>query len=312
MKTLYIIGNGFDLAHNLHSSYGDFHTWLHENKQDYFIECMEMFFSHWDIDANADLLWYDFEKALGDCDFEEAYEIFAKQSREFYGSGTEYLRDLGNTSEDNFSNPLMYDMPMLFSLWIQLVNEKIVNIPKENLVLKNIEAEDLFLTFNYTDTLELLYGIPSVNICHIHNSVSAGEQPIVGHNITYTIKVPYEMSKGESDLKQSLADVLNSLKKDYKGNVKKNITFFNQLDDTVGTICFYGHSLGDIDLPYFREVKKRVSSNVKWIFYIYSGENDEQLRKNKTAVIDFINRMHLDKHMCKAFDSINMNQEIHL
>ena len=26
----------------------------------------------------------------------------------------------------------------------------------------------IFLTFNYTETLEVLYGIPEENVCHIH------------------------------------------------------------------------------------------------------------------------------------------------
>ena len=312
MKTLYIIGNGFDIAHGLGTNYESFREWLLEKGHSYFVENMEMFFSHWDREGQRDQLWYDFERAIGACDFEETYDMFAQQSMEYFGEGVEYLRDIKNTSDEHFTIPLLYEMPQLFTQWIENKNAKIANIGNEKLRLKNIAEEDIFLTFNYTDTLEQAYDIPSSNICHIHNRVSAGEQPIVGHNIKFKINVPYDMTKGESELKQSLADVLNSYQKNYKSNINRNLDFFNQIDNEVENICCYGHSLGEIDLPYFKNIKKRISDSAHWIFYIYRGEDDELFMRNKNAVLTFIMRMRLDKNKCKAYDSYYMNQEIQL
>lgn len=312
MKTLYVIGNGFDIAHGLKTSYECFRDWLIKNGQEYFIENMEMFFSHWDRDSKKDLLWNDFERALGACDFEETYSMFAQQSMEYFGEGEEYLRDIKNTSDEHFTNPLLYEMPQLFTQWIDIKNAKIVEVCKENLLLKNITEGDLFLTFNYTDTLEQAYNIPSSNICHIHNRVSVGERPIVGHNIKFEINVPYDMTKGESELKQSLANVLNSYQKNYKSNINRNIDFFSKIDYQVEYICCYGHSLGDIDMPYFKDIKKRVAASTQWIFYVYRGEDDEQFIRNKNAVLAFIKRMRLDKKKCKAYDSYFMDHEIRL
>lgn len=40
----------------------------------------------------------------------------------------------------------------------------------------------IFLSFNYMDTLEVLYGIPEENITHIHGRASHKEKLVVGHN----------------------------------------------------------------------------------------------------------------------------------
>lgn len=73
-----------------------------------------------------------------------------------------------------------------------------------------------------------------------------------------------------------------------------------------------GHSLGDIDLPYFKDIKKRVSTTAQWIFYIYKGENEGQFTKNKNAVLSFIWKMRLDVQNYKTYDSEFMNHEIQL
>ena len=44
MRTLYIIGNGFDLMHQMKSSYTDFHQWLIDNSRiDYIAELQKIF-----------------------------------------------------------------------------------------------------------------------------------------------------------------------------------------------------------------------------------------------------------------------------
>lgn len=68
MRTLYIIGNGFDLMHQMKSSYKDFHQWLKiHSRIDYIAELQKTFPMSKDGDY---LLWSDFEEALGECDIE--------------------------------------------------------------------------------------------------------------------------------------------------------------------------------------------------------------------------------------------------
>ena len=45
-NTLFVIGNGFDLASGIKSSYYDFKQWLILNKRDQLINLMDIFFSN--------------------------------------------------------------------------------------------------------------------------------------------------------------------------------------------------------------------------------------------------------------------------
>ena len=56
---LYIIGNGFDIAHGILCRFSDFYTYLEENRYDV-LEEMEQYY---DIYKDSDL-WSDFEREL--------------------------------------------------------------------------------------------------------------------------------------------------------------------------------------------------------------------------------------------------------
>lgn len=61
-RTLYIIGNGFDLAHKMKSSYRDFKEWLCRSGYNDYILIMQRLFPS--VVDGEYLLWSDFENAL--------------------------------------------------------------------------------------------------------------------------------------------------------------------------------------------------------------------------------------------------------
>lgn len=65
---LFIIGNGFDLAHGMPTNYSDFREWLiKDNRLDVVLELQKAY----PVCVNDKyLLWSDFEKALGQYDLE--------------------------------------------------------------------------------------------------------------------------------------------------------------------------------------------------------------------------------------------------
>ena len=67
-KTLVIIGNGFDLASGIKSSYSDFKQWLQKNGRHRLIDLMDIFFS------NQRDIWGEIEKALGEYDEDRILE----------------------------------------------------------------------------------------------------------------------------------------------------------------------------------------------------------------------------------------------
>lgn len=60
---LYIIGNGFDLAHGMPTKYDDFKRWLVENDRIDVIQELQHAFPS--TKGGNYLLWSDFETALG-------------------------------------------------------------------------------------------------------------------------------------------------------------------------------------------------------------------------------------------------------
>ncbi len=280
MAKLHIIGNGFDRFHDLPTSYWHFHEWLIKNGHNGFVESLEWFFSE-RLQNDQNLLWCDFEKALGKCDMEESYEMCTKSSEELKGELPRYLTEINDTITVNFVNPLRHDMPKLFIQWIQSVNEEISGrqpITDVNPMLRDFEKEGLFLTFNYTDTLEQIYGIPSENICHIHNRVAQDETPIVGHNTQFKMDEPIEMTLGERQEKKTMEDTLNGLKKQHSKNIRYNSYFFKRINQDIDTIVVYGHSVGDIDMPYFRYIKNHVNSNATWRISYLTEQDYENIK----------------------------------
>ncbi|MEB8860863.1 AbiH family protein, partial [Bacillus cereus] len=69
--------------------------------------------------------------------------------------------------------------------------------------------------------------------------------------------------------------------------------YINQLSslnfDAVERVIIIGHSLGEVDLPYFRKVKKRVNQDTEWHVYYY-GENEIENFRDKLNQIGIIEK----------------------
>lgn len=176
MNKLFIIGNGFDIAHCLKTSYDDFRKHLISDTKiemdrlvipestqipDGGIEYNEidilsmLFFLISEAESNAEK-WNNIEASLANLNFDEAFDY-----------GSEVLDkdgdlDLWKTSfnnEDIASNLLIPTLTIqdLFSEWVKTIDIHCAKAKKD--FLKLIDQQDLFLTFNYTNTLEEIYNI---------------------------------------------------------------------------------------------------------------------------------------------------------
>ena len=65
---LYILGNGFDIAHGISSRYSDFEKWVKARGNKQLVDMMNVFFS------NEHDLWADVETALGEYREEEIFD----------------------------------------------------------------------------------------------------------------------------------------------------------------------------------------------------------------------------------------------
>lgn len=320
MKTnkLYIIGNGFDLAHDLRTSYTDFYDWLRgtsyqvDNKNDYseFVTQMDEIFAYAN-DGDPIEWWSDFENALGNLQIDEYIENVANEYNEDDPSS---LSEQVSAHVDYIAKPLGLDeIQTKFSEWVKKI--PVYEDMEPCFTDEDIDKDGLFLTFNYTDTLEKVYKINPSNILHIHGQASDSDTEIVvGHITQYDTRDYAETEEKlfgvDSDgIFPLLVDTMNGLRKPVKKLIEQNKDWFKQLQEqNVKEIYLYGLSFGEIDDDYFREIHKLLP-DASWIFAIHA--NGERTQKRRVRRInEFIKRIGIDKTKCSAFDqdSIYNNQ----
>lgn len=264
MTNLFIIGNGFDLSHDLKTSYKDFYNYLREEypkangknfvqpevsmmpKGDMVCdETVAVSFLMRIISATSGDEWNDIEATLGILNFAEWFD----------GDDYENLWDKARRNEDIASSLKVATLKIsgYFSEWIDTIkiNESIDR--KDDFVRIINKDNDLFLSFNYTDTLEKLYGVEEV--CHIHGM--QGEDILFGHG---NDKDDYESNMAAYTGAETFLDEIHEkLRKDTEGAIKENKSFFDDIS-SVKRIYSYGFSFSDVDKVYIKEICKRLDT----------------------------------------------------
>ncbi|BAO08720.1 hypothetical protein FI9785_p9785L.13 (plasmid) [Enterococcus mundtii QU 25] len=204
MTKLYIIGNGFDLAHELPTSYKkNLKPILEKNDKELFDLVNNLYFV---LNSNSqDDYWSEFEKHIGeitDIEQHKFMDFLKDQTVNFYKktvlpSVTDFLYD---SDDDNYGdfytekaraisaisdmNPNFDYQPwdnldkirpfidLGFKQMIEKANLDLIN--KEKIDSINFQSSDFFINFNYTNTLETVYGISPDHILHIHGDLERG------------------------------------------------------------------------------------------------------------------------------------------
>ena len=251
-KTLFIIGNGFDIAHNIKSSYKDFHDWLLQNRYDEFVTYMESMFPT--IKEGVPLLWKDFEEAIG------VYDPKQIHVRYFQGIDSyKYAKETQLRVTERIK-PFIDMIPKTLIEWAR----NIIGFPCEK-KFEGLTQDCKYLTFNYTLVLESIYDINPYNICHIHGCID-DEGIIVGHNHRID---PQNEDEKQFNIKMSIRNIVELMNKSVKpvmDLIQKNSTFFNSLYD-IDRIIVIGHSMAKVDMPYFVEISKHIKRDCIWHFY---------------------------------------------
>lgn len=268
-KTLYIIGNGFDLAHGMATRYGDFKRWLIENGR---IDVIHELQSAFPVQKdNEYLLWSDFEKALGLYDLDKVIN---------WSWDDLYLTEFSIGGQvfgapDFFLNTQLPDiLNEAFTKWCHCI--PLATTPN----VFYLEKDAYYLTFNYTDTLEVLYGIPQNQILHIHGQASRNDKLIVGHNrlINPGDYWDYNLDMRENNERMQRLTDMNDLRKPYYEILEHNNLFFMDLNH-VRDIHIIGHSCAEVDYPYFQKIKESVNFGAIWHFTPYSDEDRYRINK---------------------------------
>ena len=301
MKDLYVIGNGFDIHHRIPSSYKNFRTWLEDNDPDMLSRMDEV------LGLCTDEWWNEFETNLGEVSAVRFFtENVASENEPDIMSEDFRSGELDNARyeiEDRLGG-LIADLKAEFQLWASQLP------PGDDgeVVLVN-SKEAFFLTFNYSLTLEKLYGIRPERILHIHGSALDKDSIVVGHGRSYSVirdelddplpeppdDVPaeeyekwfQEVAAANADdystqqAKDAAASAVYSIHKDVAGIIAHNTAFLQSLKD-VERIHIYGLSFADTDLPYLDAIFGSVNlSNVDVEISWFSD-------KDKNRIEDFL------------------------
>lgn len=259
MTTLYIIGNGFDLYHGLHTNYSDFHDILSCHGEEDLIDSMERYWGHYDVLHGEHTLWSDLESALGEYNVKDIMDDMFEGHTLDIDHISSSIGEVDAEVTENFV-PLRERLNEQFSSWVRSMDFS--RISRKSLY--GFDPSGLFLVFNYTDTLEKVYGVSSSQVLHIHGDAgNLADELIVGHDKLYK-EVPQEDDfYDRTEYQHQIANVINGLYKDTAKIISRHHEFFSQLS-SIDTVVVYGHSIADVDLPYFQEIKKNIQSNGTW------------------------------------------------
>lgn len=296
MSTLFIIGNGFDRAHKLKTSYWDFRIYLEKYAPHFLIalENMYSFSPHVKLDRRSKrnnliekhhdemldkLLWKNFEHSLGEANESEMLDLSTSIIEDLHLDGGPI--GIKDTMEVYWEKQYKFILQLNYYVykWIRQVRlSKTVSLKSS--FINN--STDYFFTFNFTSVLERIYGITNSRILHIHGGLPpyCNIPPILGHGNTQKIE-NYDARKrlASNQLDEGRESIYDAISKYYKRTLKDTYkcmavqnNFFDNLSN-VDTVEIIGHSFGNVDLPYFNRIKHHVQKNTTWKFYYHSTDD---------------------------------------
>jgi hypothetical protein len=290
--TLFITGNGFDIAHGLGTQYSKFREYLIAAYKcppvNFMIydstvlpdgsEWIDPQYSAWVVLESVDSIdcdWSNFEKLL-----------------EYIDICRTYIDDLEKPLDregdfDHFAAADLYEdsaksLKMAFKGLPDLLNEWLSNLDKDNLYkkfnLQNLlDGETGFLSYNYTDTLESLYNFN--NVTHIHGELGdSGENIVVGSGNRIYEGEEY-FNEAFIGAGEYINDIHSSLFKDAKHHLNKHKSFFQKITHKTKRILSYGFSMGESDIIYLEYICSQLFDSSVWYVSEYEYRNKENFDK---------------------------------
>lgn len=300
---LNIIGNGFDLYHGLPSSYYFFGCYLINNNCEFYEEIARLYnftfgkivepsIAHDYEYVVEDIFWRDFESKLGQVD--ENF-IVDKYEYDLYLENDDPI-DI-EMNEDKIAEMLKG----FFGNWVKETLDRDENYDLISMNMKKIinsfefTSNDYFLVFNYTHVVQKIYNILDENIHYVHGESLEDDvnELIIGHGNDCRIeeiqkKIKrleecYDYSQRSNNNINEYSCLLRLLKK-----LKKDVdwckylceSFYKEIHNDVDVIKVYGMSLGEVDIPYLKQIRDRWP-NANWEFSYYTDE--DETRANEVA-----------------------------
>lgn len=278
IENLYIIGNGFDLHHKIQCKYSDFHKWLCLNNP--MLE--NRLFQVYELHHND--FWSSFETNLGALTVESILEgyvyapmlLFAKHANgdmialetdNYTGS----IGEIGYTLERLFN-----DLQIAFADWIFQLEDA-----NPTYKIQIDKSKSSFISFNYTQTLEQVYGVNPSDILYLHGCSTWDTNLIFGHNLTpEKLLKNWQNNYSEEELEVLIgaANEMSIIFKDVNGIIDRHTAYWEAIRN-IQRIHIWGLSLSEVDMPYISHIRSIVSNDVEWEFSWLTKTDKEMVKK---------------------------------
>ena len=294
MRTLYLFGNGFDIAHGINTPYSSFRAFLSKRHEDFLRQFEELYHiqplddtepwytesaqKRWEQRVLKDL-WRCFEEEIGNPDVFGMHDLAESLA---YEMPTENVKDTLDVHwREQYSFSKRFQKYVLE--WLETIDTSKAVCKKRELLNNGFDS---FMNFNYTDTLERVYGIK--NVLHIHGGVPtcSTTPPIMGHGNKQLIDsyrkkaqaAQDEFIEWEESVCNAIADYCETLYKDTNRIILRHEAFFSSLHDIEQVICL-GLSWGKVDTPYLVRIQEAIMPTAKWVVYYYDSATHDRLKE---------------------------------
>lgn len=288
---LCILGNGFDLMHNVRSSYYAFRDSIGKNNS--LRTTLEFYLTPEDI-------WADFESSLARFNVEamasswlvedwlDMFDAFDEDASaaSFYMAAEQAAEPMRAIGEE---------LPKRFRRWVDSLTVGTADRP-----LKELFRNSKVLCFNYTEFVETMYGVPTENVCYIHGSRKRrkgrpAEKLILGH-LPGASDDAYDFDDGrrgpKDPFKRAMVELAqeNAIKiisewdeeltKDSRKIIYEHKDFFDGLGSITAVVTI-GHSFAPVDQDYFAAVAAALPDPgaVRWYFGCHGLHDLERLEQ---------------------------------
>lgn len=283
---LFIIGNGFDLHHGLKTSYRDYALFLQTRYPDVLdnIQNAPYFDGNCDEIWNCDdPFWTDVENNLRfnfDLMLEESvggyYPDWREESDARWHRAEFDAEAKVSTIDSAFATYALAN-------WIQSVD---VQNAKTDDTIKFLPG-DIFVSFNYTETLEQVYNMQPSRILHVHGCIMNPDSLQFGNpeQTPSVVRKKFEDVYGNDEYygmsiepaADSYVSLAEKFSKDINSNIPELETFIER--KSVEEVVVMGHSFFGVDKPYYEKVLISRYRKLKWTFYCHIEKDEINAQK---------------------------------
>ncbi len=269
-----IVGNGFDLHHGLKSSYWHYKEWLRTEHPKLFEQINRY------IDITGDW-WNDFE---GNLAFFDILRMIQEVPRVYPPRDPSFPPSFHSPAE-SFFRAMREQIIESFQEWVCTMS---IDLPCDRICL---QKASLYISFNYTATLEAVYGISEDRILYIHGKALRDEELVFGHNKShYEIERDYMRKHGLREIESFFDNGPVITDEEYqlalsvsffdKYPYRQIVKYANILESAVQTsseVVCYGFSFSEADYQYLEWIVEH-NPNLMWKVGWHSEEDKNRIK----------------------------------